>query len=139
MTGHVKDLQAACEALISDPKLAPKDGTTYCNIAVTRVCEEYDITCFRGMMANAMCDYMAANWKKVSGKEANTLANEGVICIAGQKEAAHGHVCLIYPGAMVYAGKWKKEVPVAANVGKRNGNMGINWIFQTEPDYYTEP
>ena len=45
-------------------------------------------------------------------------------------------VAVLFPGAMVFSSKWQKECPVLANVGKRNGVMGANWAFETEPDYF---
>lgn len=146
MSDPVLDLQRACESVILDPSLKPifdldtgELAKSFCNIAVTRVCEEYGITAFRGLMANEICDYMDKHWKEINGRQANGLANDGVICIAGQKEAGHGHVALVYPGAMVWSAKWKYECPTLASVGKRNGVMGANWAFAKAPTYWTEP
>lgn len=139
MSSPVKELQEICEETVNSLELTPHDGMTYCNVAVTRIVEEYGIKDFRGLTANQICDWLEKNWDKTNGKEANILANEGVLCIAAQKGEEHGHAAVVYPGAMVWSSKWGKECPVLANVGKRNGVMGANWAFATEPVYYTEP
>lgn len=139
MSDPVKDLQSLCDDIVNDPELSPRGDVSFCNIAVIQACEEYGIKVLRGMTANQICDWLDKNWNKVSGKEANILANMGILCIAGQRGVAHGHVATVYPGAMVYSTKWKKDCPVLANVGRRNAVMGANWAFSLEPFYYTEP
>lgn len=49
-----------------------------------------------------------------------------------------GHIAAVYTykGAMVWSSRWQKEVPLVANIGKKNGVMGANWAFHLEPRYF---
>ena len=131
-------LRELIDAAMAKPEFQPKDGVTYCNLGLIQIAENYDISVFRGMMANQICDYLEKNWRRIGGDAANKLANAGFICIAAQKGKVHGHVALVYPGAMVYSTKWGHDTPVVGNVGKRNGVMGANFAFATEPDFFTQ-
>lgn len=50
----------------------------------------------------------------------------------------HGHIAGIYPsgGCMAWSGKWSKEVPYVANVGRKIGKMSANYAFLEEPRYF---
>ena len=137
-------LMDLCDSVLIDPDLIPRDGKTYCNTAAYKICFNYGYDLYDPnrkdlMMANEIEAWVRSNWAKITGLKANRLANEGKIAMAAQKGTPHGHIAIIYPGAMVYSGKWAKEVPVVANVGARNGVMGCNYAFKTEPAYYTDP
>ena len=133
-------LRDVCDRIMANPKLQPHDGKTFCSLAVTWICEEYDITEFEGLLANQIYDILASgrNWREVDGEVANKIANNGKIAIAAQKGRPHGHVAVVYPGAMVWSTKWGREAPVLANVGKRNGVLGANWAFAKEPEYFAQ-
>lgn len=133
-------LRDILDRLIKHPKLQPANGKTYCNLFVTWACEEYGATDFEGKLANEICDilFKSKSWRCVEGETANKIANNGGLCIAAQKNKPHGHVCIVYPGAMVWSTKWGLECPVVANVGKRNGVMGCNWAFAKEPLYFAK-
>lgn len=143
----VKSLRDLCDSVISDPALRPdqpEPGMTHCNSAVYKICfpygyDFYDKTTKDLMMANDIFAWLKSNWQQIDGDSANAVANKGSIAIAAQQGNPHGHVAVLYPGAMVYSSKWKKECPVLANVGERNAVMGANWAFAKEPFYFTDP
>lgn len=146
MSSPVKELQDLCDSIVKDKRYAPifdletgELAKSHCNEAVTAICEEYGINSFRGLYANEICDFLKKKWRKVDGHTANEAANHGVVAIAGQKADPHGHVAVVYPGAMVWSSHWQKEAPVLANIGRRNAVMGANWAFHAEPTYWIEP
>lgn len=133
-----EQLQTLCESVVADQSLQPKDGKTFCNIGLHRIAKEFGVVYFAGKLANDICDILEKTWTLVDGTRANEHANSGKLAIAGLKAKPHGHVAVVFPGAMVYSGKWKKECPVLANVGVRNAISGANYCFPTEPQYYIE-
>lgn len=121
------------------------DGTwtTHCNSFVHAVASKMGYKGFwQGypIMANNMVELMLqeVDWmKEKDGEMAQYHANQGSLVIAGQKSEGHGHVCVIRPGNMIFSGKWNKTVPKCANVGKDVFlGKGVNFSFQTEPDYF---
>lgn len=134
----VKKLKKTCEEIVNDPSLEPVGSTTKCNIAVHRICRIMGFPLFsdRGWLANEIYDYCKKNCTQVERKWASEFANSGGIALAAQYGQHHGHVAILYPGPMVYSGKWKMEVPLVANVGNKNGIMGVNYAFNKEPDYF---
>ena len=120
--------------------------TTFCNIALDRVMGLMGIPRMvnklngQPLCANDMCDYMRdspSRFTKVTGDESCARASQGILVIACQKEAGHGHVVPIYPRPMEYSGSWAKNVPMASNVGKTVGIMRMSQVFKTEPEYYS--
>lgn len=131
------ELRRLCDTIVADPNLAPSADATFCNLAVIHLMEEIGINSLRGMTANRINGWLVNNWTAVSGTRANAMANNGIPCIAASPGKPHGHVAIVYPGAMMWSGKWAKECPVLANVGSKNAIMGANWCFVDEPSYYT--
>lgn len=143
----VRALRDLCDKVMADPALRPnqpEEGMTHCNAAVYAICFPYGYDFYNKtrkdlMLANEIFYWLKENWQQVDGETANKIANSGNIAIAAQQGKPHGHVSVLYPGAMVYSSKWQKECPVLANVGERNGVMGANWAFKKEPYYFTDP
>jgi hypothetical protein len=135
----VKDSLNILADIVNNPDLVAKDGKSFCNIAVQLAAEAFGYTeKFEGKLANEIIDIMVSSkdWKKVDARGANALANLGGFAVAGARGVPHGHVATVAPGGMVYSGKWKRECPIVANVGSKNGFMGSNWAFVTEPGYF---
>ncbi len=131
--------------VVNDPKYAMRDVTgdgipeTFCNIALNRIAKEaFGYTGFENKMANAIYAMLKEGgpWKSVTGEQAAQMAGQNALVVAAQPAKAHGHVAVIVPEKMAFSGKWKKMVPVCANVGKKNGIMGVNFAFGEEPEYF---
>jgi len=136
-------LRAILEDAINAPKFYPRDGTTFCNMAVQHVCQQFDVYDFDGMTANAMVaaltDKMLREWEACTGEEATMYALAGRLAIVGKTYAIHGHVAVVWPGSMALSGTYKKCVPMIANVGERNGIMKMSEAFAAakgEPGYW---
>lgn len=131
------------------------EGTnkTWCNYFVSTVAMEYGYQGFSNghkklnmqkwpMTANRMDSKMekdTKNWIQVSSTCADILAGHGHLVVASQKAKRHGHVAIILPsgGKMPRSNKWRKEVPLCANIGGSNfWSKGVNWAFRDEPDYF---
>jgi len=142
-----------------NPKYAPTivDGkvtVTHCNDAVRDVAGFMDCHDFAGMNADEIYAFMEAGkgWKEVLMRDAQELANEGSLVVAGLPsrvlDEAHGHVCVIRPGEVVWSEHWKSSVPSVMNVGGQNfilrfktsdGSFieaGINGAFQIIPKFF---
>ncbi len=139
------NLMEIAERVVNDPKYVMRDVTgdgvpeTFCNIALNRIAKEaFNYAGFEGKMANAIYAMLKQGgaWKEVSGEEAAALARQNAFVVAAQPAKTHGHVAVVVPKPMVMSGKWKKMVPTCANVGKKNGIMGINHAFGDEPEYF---
>jgi len=131
-------LRTACDEAVQDEKLAPQDGKTFCNLGVQVIAERIGYGEFLGMLANQIVDHLerSGDFEDVGPLLATKKANSGVLVIAALRGKPHGHVAVVYPSGVTYSGKWKKECPVVANVGKRNGIMGANYAFDSEPSYH---
>ena len=75
-------------------------------------------------LANEMLRHCATadHWEEIPMQEAQALANQGEIVIAGaineEGKDPHGHVVLIVPGTEEYSGNWKCKVPMSMDTGK---------------------
>jgi hypothetical protein len=54
--------------------------------------------------ANDLLTYLTKNWQSVSLEDGWKLANKGAVVVGGKREAANGHVIVIYPGDKVAGG-----------------------------------
>jgi hypothetical protein len=114
---------------------------TYCNLGVQHVCKAVEYIGFKGMLANDMVRKMKSDpdWAPVQAIQAQILANDGQLVIAGQIDDPHGHVAVVLPcnDKMTTSQKWGGEkVPWLANVGQKNEIMGANWAFKYRPTYF---
>lgn len=132
-------LKTECEAAVTTEDLQPKDGATFCNVAVDRICRNvYGIEYFKDKMANQICDILdnSGEWDKIKAKDASYKSLQGLLVIASLPADPHGHVAVVYPSGLVYSAKWKSDCPLVSNVGKKNGIMGANWAFDSVPRYH---
>lgn len=135
----VNDFQSLCKDVVGKPEFQPTpDGTTHCNQGLTTIAREFGVDNFEGKLANQLIDEIAVHpqWAACSADEAHAWAMQGKLAIACVKENPHGHVATVYPGDKVMSGKWGKEVPQVANVGKKNDIFGENFAFHEEPQHY---
>jgi len=135
----VNDFKSLCKDVVAKPEFQPTpDGTTHCNQGLTTIAREFGVTDFEGKMANQIIDHISAHpqWAACTDEEAWDWAMQGKLAIACVKEAVHGHVATIYPAPKVTSGKWGKEVPVVANVGKKNEIFGENFAFHEPPQHF---
>lgn len=150
-TGYTKPMKnlavlvdAICEAYdkawINNKAFAPKDGSTYCNLAVQYVAAKFSYVRFQGKLANEIVDILNNDkrWHKVSSNEAAERAAEGRLVIAARKDQPHGHVCIVRPGTLEMSGRWKENAPKVMNIGKDCFiSKGANFAFREKPEYFS--
>ena len=143
-------LKNAMDEIVADPALQPdqpKKGITYCNIAIFKLVQGLGFPYFwnekadRPMMANEIVDYMDAHpvqfSKLYNPLTAHDLANNGYLCLAALKDQPHGHIAACYPSQnLITSGKWRVQVGEVANVGRKNGVIGVNYAFSELPSFY---
>ncbi len=109
-----------------------------CNISVKYVLKElFGSTEFGDKRASQMVEQMqtSSNWEQVSINEAQNLANQGHLVVAGWQNPnpnSSGHVMVVVPGSMVYDRRWDCMVPMVMDTGSStrsscqplSGNMG---------------
>jgi hypothetical protein len=116
-----------------------EDGTTFCNEAVESVSHQFGVTELDNILASeiiALFEKTPARWLNVSGKQAADYARRGGFGVSGMKiyllnpegkltteRAKHDHVATVYPAEMKTSGSLGREVPMVANIGKKNGIM----------------
>lgn len=136
-------LREICDEIIIDKRFLPRDGKTYCNIALVEICGYFECLDFVGMMANQIVEFLMdgpKKWSLSSGERAARHALKGGLAVAVKKYPGHGHVAAIYPRECEMSGSWKKLVPFLANVGRVNGIMKCSEAFPVnggEPSYFT--
>lgn len=139
------ELKFICDKVVNDPEMVSHDITgdgipeTFCNYAVKRICNYLGYDKFGDKdTANDIIKHCCglSVWRNILPDVAQSKANLGHIVIAGLVDKPHGHVAVVYPGQMVYSGKWLTYVPRVANVGKNTGIIGVNYAFKTPPEFY---
>jgi hypothetical protein len=109
---------------------------TYCNVFVAEIMSKLNYHDFDGRVANRiveMMDFDKASWQKIT---AETWDGKSLV-VAGLQGEIHGHICPLIEGQFESSGKWKKELPLCANIGRNNfWGKGVNWAFIVEPVYY---
>lgn len=114
--------------------LQPKNGITYCNVAVNFVATAMGCKDLAGKTADQIMAYLEASdqWSDVPFEKSQDMANQGSLLVAGltadELGQPHGHVVVIRPGKTCYSGKWIKT-PRCLNIGTDNflarGKRGI--------------
>lgn len=153
------------EAIKKFPPKLDSDGNaieTYCNMALDFIARRMAYNGFHNangaaLLADNICSVLLRDWLAIDGEQAHRLAGSGVLCIAAMssadiraaaenlnkpalKNARHGHIAVVYPAPrMVQSASWRKEVPLLANVGRKNGVYGASQCFPAEPKYYYKP
>lgn len=131
-----------CYKAFINPSFLPRDGKTYCNIAVGYIaklygCEAKDFPF--DFLANEMHKFFIKSdlWQEVDVSKAQDYVNNGVLIIASQPAKPHGHVCILRPGKPEFSHKWGMFVPVCMNIGKDVFmNKGINFAFREIPKLF---
>jgi hypothetical protein len=97
-----------------------------CSGFVKAVAAEFDLA-LTGL-ANDIVDYISTNWTTLAdGPAAATAAAQGLLVVAGLKEAGHGHVVVVVDGPLAQ-GKY----PTAywgrlGSSGKKNTTLNYSW------------
>lgn len=155
--GHVKDPIALIDAILDvydrrDLQPLP-DGTTFCNLAVDAIAKAMGYSQLGSKTADQIVAFLEQSdeWSDVPMPKAQEMANQGSLLIAGLAstalQQAHGHVCVIRPGKIVFSGKWG-ATPRCLNIGAENfiararrGPLtnqpaGLNEAFQPPPKIF---
>ncbi len=143
-------LKAFLQQLTQRPELEPGNGVTHCNQAARETaqfigCHEFDDL---NLLADDLEQIMRLNisnkWEPCDGSTAANRAMIGglVFAVKTSKELGeeHGHIAAIFSSPMQFSGSLNTDVPMCANVGKRNGVMKVSEAFPVakgEPAYYT--
>lgn len=146
-----KRLIEAQDLTFADKTLWPSEGdTTYCNLAALRVahgmgCHDLDGSGKVPYLANQLYELMRESDRflvKVIG-DCQELVNAGTLIFAilpgSRLNAVHGHVCTLTPGPMDFSGHWDIKTPLCMNLGRVGTCFrakGVNWAFQTIPEFY---
>jgi len=136
-------IRQAIHKQLADDSLLPKDGVTYCNLFVYRVCESLGCKALwnqsenRPMLANEAALWLKDNILPIDSAAAFERAKNGALVIAVRHDTPHGHIAVVYPSQHTSkSGRWGIDCPIVANVGRENGVFGANWAFQVLPEYY---
>ena len=118
-----------CEKHIKVKDLVARDGKTYCNIFVQRVCKDFG---YDGFEAGRSPE----QWKKCDAATAQFSANDGFLVIASILGSPHGHVAIVCEGVSLISQKWQARAPSVASVGVKNEFTTANWAFREQPNYF---
>jgi hypothetical protein len=142
------ELKELCDLALKNKLFSPRNGNTYCNMAVDSIAKGFGCYEFDGLMADDIYQVMLTNesgkWDKVDGSDATIWALSNGLAIAALPsqtlKEAHGHVAVIYPLGMQMSGSLGRDVPMVANIGKTVGVMRSSEAFPVsdgEADYFT--
>lgn len=137
MNAKAKAIKLACDYAVK--RWTPEEGVTWCNVGTAHVAKVAGFHGFTGMLANEMVNFMkkSPDFAKVTATDAQKLADDGRLVIAGRMDEPHGHVACVYPGGgLVNSKKWHEEAATIANCGATNGIFGANWGFYLPPLYW---
>ena len=118
-------IDAICDVYDNQAYAPLPDGTTFCNLGVSVVAASMGCKDFFGKTADEIVAFISAdpNWSPVPIENAQDLANQGSLLIAGLDSKslgqAHGHVVVIRPGKPCFSGKWG-PTPRCLNIGAEN-------------------
>lgn len=139
-------LTDVCREVVFDPVMAAREGMTFCNIALNRIClgvwgyPGFHDPKNEAILANDIHVKLNKDpdWHKDSPEKAQDHANEGKMAVAAWKNPqGHGHVAVVHPGMLFPSAKWKgRNAPLVANVGKHNDIDHANFFFVEEPEYF---
>jgi hypothetical protein len=123
-----KLVDAICEAFsygLPGQKWEPKNNMTFCNEAVSFVCDRMGYRKLEGLVANDIFDVLQTNgdWQDVTAEAASFHSNHGALVLAAWKnpdENLHGHVCVVRPGVAERSDSWGDMAPKVINIGEQN-------------------
>jgi hypothetical protein len=123
---------------------------TDCANSVAAVAETLGITDLNGKRANEQIQHMEDNWKKVTPAEAQELANQGKLAVAGVKnDGGHGHVALAVPGSVderfkhpkLAGGSYNSSDPSKPGAAYSKDGQTVNYVWRKSKikdiQYYT--
>jgi hypothetical protein len=97
---HVNKLTAAVQRAIAE-------HPTRCNRSTAAVARAFGCTDLDGKLANIQIRYMEQHWRTISAEQAQALADQGMLVVAGQPgivradgRRGFGHTAVVYPGGM---------------------------------------
>jgi hypothetical protein len=137
-------MDVLCETY-DDPALREEvSGVTHCDAAVGYIlakCGFKDYLPDR-WTANLMVEDMRVNqlFKRINGsRDAQRLANKGVLVVAGLQIQPHGHVAVLRPGVPEWSNTWGRLAPKGMSVGAETATFigkKLSWAFRKEPEYF---
>lgn len=146
---RVQSLRDIGAKIVLNPKWAPHDGKTFCNMAVCSAAVSFNYDGFldkdaKPILADDMIRKMASDpkhWKPSTAQDAWDNALLGGLSIACYSAAPDGHVAVVAPGPKSWSVKWSTYCPPVFNVGKTMNleapyTMGENFAFLLRPNHY---
>ncbi len=136
-------LKKFLDILVKDPALKQKpDGTTFCNVGLHRSARLFEYLGFTNakgepIMAREMIAVIkktGSNWLHCGGKQAADFALRGGFALSFMDflPDPHDHVATVYPAKMEMSGSLKCEVPMVANIGKKNAVMKSSGAYPVD-------
>lgn len=128
-------LKAFLDALVKDTALKMKaDGTTFCNVGVHRCAKLFAYLGFtkdnstEPLMARemiALIKSQGSGWLICDARQAVDFVLRGGFGVSFMEfePEPHDHIATIYPAKMEPSGSLKCDVPLVANIGKKNAVM----------------
>lgn len=138
------NLKEACYSVLAMKDLAPSaDGkTTWCNQGVRRIFLAMGKDIFgENELSHDQISKMLTDkrFSLISGMDAHHKAMAGYLVVAAKFYKPTSHVAVVFPAdKMGFSGHWNKDVPMLANIGKKNGVFPCSECFpvkQGEPLY----
>lgn len=117
----------------------PKEGSSFCNFSVQHVAGRMGYDKLKNMVANQVVDFLrrSSDWQKVEMSEAQGLANDGRLVVAGAQAEPHGHVVVVRPGVEEYSAKWQAKAPKVSHVGGMSYiGRSLAWAFKDVPELW---
>jgi len=140
------------EALSKIASDAYKSSPVSCNVSTSYVAEKgFNNTALNGKLANDQVEFMNENWKEITARKAQQIANEGGLAVAGLEDKGkdengndkHGHTMTVSPGEGVEKGEdFYPNVSgggkgAGASDGRKTVNETWNKIDRQKVRYFT--
>lgn len=144
MKDLIKVIEALCEAYDNPKFKAEPNGKTHCDATADYVLQKFNVPDFKEdrIMANDIVRAMRTSPKfiKLSGSsQAQELANQGVLVLAGAEGIKHGHIAFVMPGRLSYSASWNKFAPKGMSNGTKEATFigkRLSYAFRQEPEYF---
>lgn len=152
----VNVLNAIQDKVFADPAFQPKelhgDEVTFCNLATLAVAA--GVGCHDLERPAGVTPYMAdqiynlfqnsKTFFRQTMPVCQELVNKGAFVIAilpsWKLKQSHGHLCTLTSGPGDRSGRWDAFTPLVMNLGRFGTcfrRKGVNWAFQTIPEFYS--
>jgi hypothetical protein len=102
----------------------------YCNFSVAAVANAYGNHDLDGKRASQQLEKMDADWDEVSASEAQRLANQGVLVVAGYP----GHTAVVTPGSMKTHGRESYPMVTGggSDLGRSDGTRSVGDVWRKD-------